>query len=302
MNARLEQSRAVLGEVTAAAHLSSTDAEPIRLGENDLWRLPGGIVVRIARPGQDAAAAREVAVTRWLSDNHFPAVRPLPIDQPIHAGGRVATLWEELPPHRAGTTDELAVLLRQLHALPVPCLCEGQGAVELGLLDPFVRLADRIRAVGAETVTDDVRGWLLDRLEVLRHEWGALPDGMPKTVIHGDAWRGNVAATTDRAYLLDFERTSLGPPEWDLASTAVGYDSAGSISRKQYERFVASYGFDVMTWSGYATLRSIRELRLVTFALQLAPTSQQAAAEAHYRLACLRGAAGPRPWHWSSIT
>ena len=46
----------------------------MRLGENALYRLPGGIVARVSRVGQFAAAAREVAVARWLEANHVPAV------------------------------------------------------------------------------------------------------------------------------------------------------------------------------------------------------------------------------------
>ncbi|MFJ4770845.1 cytochrome P450 [Streptomyces uncialis] len=48
-------------------------------------------------PGQEQAAAREITVTRWLAALDFPAVRPLAIDQPVHAAGRTATFWEELP-------------------------------------------------------------------------------------------------------------------------------------------------------------------------------------------------------------
>lgn len=55
------ESFAVLEEVADAAGLSADGAEPIRLAENDLWKLSNDVVVRIARPGQDEVAAREVA-------------------------------------------------------------------------------------------------------------------------------------------------------------------------------------------------------------------------------------------------
>jgi hypothetical protein len=91
---RTQRSFTHLVAAAKAAGLSSVGAEAIRLAENDLWRLPGGVVVRIARPGQAAAAAREVAVARWLAVHDFPAVRPLPTPQPVHTGDRVATFWE----------------------------------------------------------------------------------------------------------------------------------------------------------------------------------------------------------------
>ncbi|MBB0246379.1 phosphotransferase, partial [Streptomyces alkaliphilus] len=116
------RSLAVLRRITALAGFSADGAEPIRLAENDIWRLaPGtGVVVRIAREGQAEAAAREVAIARWLATSGVPAVRPLPIDQPVLAAGRPATFWEELPPHRPSTEKGPAPVLRHLHDLPIP--------------------------------------------------------------------------------------------------------------------------------------------------------------------------------------
>lgn len=289
---RTEESFAVLREVVAAAGLSVEGAQPIRLAENDLWRLPANIVVRIARPGQEAAAAREVAVTRWLAEHDVPAVRPLPMEQPVQACGRAATFWEELPPHRHGTEVDLAPLLRRLHDLPKP-------SFPIGRLDPFVRITDRLAA--ARSVSDDDQEWLLHRLDALRQEWNHLPAGQPECVIHGDAWGGNCAVTADGAVLMDFERTSVGPPEWDLLSTAIEHDTFGTLPEDRYRKYCEAYGYDVMTWGGYPILRGIRELRLVSFALQIADQDQGAQGQAQYRIACVRGRRGPRPWGWTAV-
>lgn len=289
---RTEESFAVLREVVAAAGLSVEGAQPIRLAENDLWRLPANIVVRIARPGQEAAAAREVAVTRWLAEHDVPAVRPLPMEQPVQACGRAATFWEELPPHRHGTEVDLAPLLRRLHDLPKP-------SFPIGRLDPFVRITDRLAA--ARSVSDDDQEWLLHRLDALRQEWNHLPAGQPECVIHGDAWGGNCAVTADGAVLMDFERTSEGPPEWDLLSTAIEHDTFGTLPEDGYRRYCEAYGYDVMTWGGYPILRGIRELRLVSFALQIADQDPGALGQAQYRISCVRGRRGPRPWGWTAV-
>jgi aminoglycoside phosphotransferase (APT) family kinase protein len=289
---RIEESLTVLREVVAAAGLSAAGAQPIRLAENDLWRLPANVVVRIARAGQEAAAAREVAVTRWLATHGVPVVRPLPVEQPVHAGGRAATFWEELPPHRHGTEVDLAPLLRQLHDLPKP-------SFHIGKLDPFVRITDRLSA--ARSVSDNDREWLLSRLDNLRQEWDHLPAGQPECVIHGDAWGGNCAVTAHGAVLLDFERTSEGPPEWDLTSTAIEHDTFGTLSKDGYQRYCEAYGHDVMTWDGYPILREIRELRAVSFALQIADQDPGALDQAQHRVACARGQRGPRPWGWTAV-
>ncbi|MGQ4436996.1 MULTISPECIES: phosphotransferase family protein [unclassified Streptomyces] len=289
---RTEKSFTVLKEVVAAAGLSAEGAQPIRLAENDLWRLPANIVVRIARPGQEAAAAREVAVARWLAEHDVPAVRPLPMEQPVQARGRAATFWEELPPHRHGTEIDLAPLLRRLHGLPKP-------SFHIGRLDPFVRVSDRLAA--ARSVSDGDREWLLRRLDTLRQEWDHLPVGQPECVIHGDAWGGNCAVTADGAVLMDFERTSEGPPEWDLLSTAIEHDTFGNLPEDRYRRYCEAYGHDVMAWDGYPVLRGIRELRLVSFALQIADQDPGTLNQAQYRIACLRGQHGPRPWGWRAV-
>ncbi|WP_369183530.1 phosphotransferase family protein [Streptomyces sp. Y1] len=277
-------SRALLLRACARVGLPAAGAEPIRHGENALWRLPGGVVARIGRAGQLAAAGRELTVARWLQARGVPAVRPLDtVDQPCAVDDQPVTFWHELPPHAAGTPADLAPLLLRLHRLPAPW-------PPLAPLDPFVRLPQRLD--GASTLRPSDRRWLRERLAALRTAWADLPPGLPTAVVHGDAWGGNVAVTADTAYLLDFERTALGPPEWDLTAVAVERDTFGSPS---YPAFCAAYGTDVTAWPGYPTLRDIRELRLTLFAFQ------HAAPEAHHRLACLRGERGPRPWHWTAV-
>ncbi|MFF3976636.1 phosphotransferase enzyme family protein [Streptomyces sp. NPDC001828] len=287
-----EESLAVLKEVAAVAGLSADGAEPIRLAENDLWKLANDEVVRISRVGQDEVAAREVAVARWLAENNVPAVRPTSKDQPVHACGRAATFWELLPPHRQGTEAELAPLLRRMHKLPRPTFAIGQ-------LQPFVRIAERIGA--ARCVTDGDRTWLAGRLNELKEQWSQLPPGLTHSVIHGDAWGGNCAVTDEGALLLDFERTSMGPPEWDLTSTAVAFDTFGTLSAAQYADYSEQYGYDVRDWAGYPILRGIRELRLVTFSLQTADQNPEALDQAQYRISCVRGREGRRPWHWTAV-
>lgn len=291
---RTDASWAVLEKAAAAVDLPVDGAEVIRLSENDLWRLPDGVVARVARAGQEQAAAREVAVTRWLAKEDVPAVRPLACEQPVYALGRPTTFWKELPPHRSGSGADLAPLLRQLHDLPAP------DHLPLHVMDPFVRLEDRL--LSARSIGEDDRRWLLDLLADLRAEWAQLPSGRPKSVIHGDAWAGNCAVTSQgEAYLLDFERTALGHPEWDLTSTAVGVDTLGNLSHDAYEDYCSAYGYDVRSWDGYPTMRSIRELRMTSFAFQAADEHPDIHEQATYRLSCLRGRQGPRPWGWQSL-
>ncbi|QHC32758.1 phosphotransferase family protein [Streptomyces sp. HF10] len=285
--------RAVLERACAAAGFDPAGAEPIRLAENAIWRLTGGVVARIARPGQETSANREVRVARWLERSNVPAVRALGVEQPVTAAGHPVTFWRELPQHENGSVADVVGLLKLLHALPKP------DDLNLGALDPFVRVTERIDA--ATTLHDDDRQWLRDRLYDLKGRWADRPTGLPECVVHGDAWVGNVVVTDEGPLLIDFERVSLGPPEWDLASTAVKLTTTGSVSRAEYTEFCAAYGTDVTEWDGYELLSGARQLRMTTYAAQHAATHDEWRPEAQYRVDCLRGRAGPPPWQWKGI-
>ncbi|WIX76029.1 aminoglycoside phosphotransferase family protein [Amycolatopsis carbonis] len=291
------ESRAILSIAATDLDLDAGGAKVIRLGENHLYRLPEGIVARIGRRGQSAAAANEVAVARWLQRSGVPAVRVVPgLEQPMTIAESPVTFWEELPPHEAGTVADVAGLLRQLHKLAPP------SEFTLPTLAPFVRLDERIDA--ATTISDDDRAWLHQRLAELQDAYVNLPEGLPACVVHGDAWRGNVARTADgRVFLLDFERCSFGPPEWDLVSTAVSRVTTGWLGDGEWAAYCDAYGLDVTRWAGFEVLRDIRELRMTLMAIQVAAGNPERYSEqAAHRLACLRGLRGERPWaDWTAV-
>jgi Ser/Thr protein kinase RdoA (MazF antagonist) len=267
----------------------------MKVAENAIYRLPQpGVVVRIAKAGQRAAAERELTIADWLRASRVPAVEPADLPTTfVMVGDRPVTFWKELPAHRSGTATEIAVALQRLHALePPPFLAE---------VDPFVRLEQRIDA--AATLSADDRRWLQQHLAALQTQWAHLPGGLPWSPIHGDAWEGNVVTTNDGTTLfLDLERTSIGPPEWDLTSTAIKHSSFGWITGERYAEFVHAYGFDVATWTGFPLLRDIREMRMTCMAAQAASQHPGRAKQAQLRVDSLRGRSGPRPWAgWEAI-
>ncbi|MGW7477069.1 phosphotransferase family protein [Nonomuraea muscovyensis] len=120
--------------------------------------------------------------------------------------------------------------------------------------------------------------------------------------MHGDAWTGNVVTTDDgEAVLLDLERCSIGPPEWDLTSTAVKAFTLAGITADDYNTFVGTYEHDVTAWPWFETLRDIREFRMTCMAAQVASENPQRHDEVLLRLACLRSEHGPRPWPWTAV-
>jgi hypothetical protein len=287
--------RAVLELACASAGILLDRPELIREGENSLWRTGPGVVARISRSTDRRRIEREIRIARWLSEQGFPAVRPVAtVVQPVIAAGHIVTFWEDIGPHEPGNPLEVARLLRQLHALRPP------ESLAPGLLDPFVRLESRLQA--AQALDEDERRELLTRVNSLQQGWSQLPSGLDGCLLHGDAWVGNVARLpTGETLLLDLERSGIGPPEWDLVSTAIKLTSFAWISEREYQEFCELYGSDVTSWAGFSLLRDIRELRMTSAALQRADVDPAIVAEARFRVQCVLGRAGGRPWSWRSI-
>jgi Ser/Thr protein kinase RdoA (MazF antagonist) len=271
----------------ALAGRPAAGAEPLRAGEDALVRLPDGVLARVAPPGGTDRARHEIAVSRWLAGVGVPAVRPAAGTVLVEVDGRAVTFWEALPPHRRARGELAARALRRLHAVPVP------RTPELPALDPFRRIEPRLRR--SPLPTPSQRGELLDRLDRLRAAYAELAPGLPRGVVHGDAWAGNVVETEDgEVLLLDLVRVGIGPPEWDLVATALDRSTFGIMNASGYRGFVAAYGHDVMAWPGFGVLRDVRELRVVAYALHAAEVDPGLAGQASLRVRDLL--AGVRPW------
>lgn len=290
----MRQASDVLEAACQDLDIDPTGAELIRVGENTLYRLSGGIVARVTRAGQIETARKETRVSRWLQEQGIPVVEILPnLAQPVKIDDRAVTFWRELPTHREGTIRQVAHVLRRIHALQPP------ADLKLPPLEPFVRLKQRIAE--ATVLDDTARKWLLGHLARLEQRYANLPAGLPTSAVHGDAWGGNIIDTADGPVVLDLERFAYGPPEWDLASIAVDHFTFGTTSAAEWVAFCQQYGHDITAWSGYPILRDARELRKVTFAAQMATQFPQLKTQALYRLACIQGQAGHRPWNWVPV-
>jgi aminoglycoside phosphotransferase (APT) family kinase protein len=284
----------ILSAAAQQAGVNTSGAEIIRDGSNVMYRLPGGIVARVGRPGSADTAEREVRVSRWLADLGVSVTRVVSgLTQPVMVDDRPITWWVLLPEHRPGTPAELGEVLRTLHGLPVPT------DLRLPTFDPFDGLTQRTSQDVA--ITEDDRAWLTAELAELRERYRQLSVGPPSHVIHGDAWQGNIAVAGDGVpVLLDLERVSGGHPEWDLISLAVDYTDFARLTAEDYQSFVDAYGTDVTTALAFPTFARIQELRWLCFAISKSATSTTAAAEVRHRIACLRGDI-PRPWTWTAF-
>jgi aminoglycoside phosphotransferase (APT) family kinase protein len=283
-----------LEEACATAGLDAAGARLLRMGSNAVYHLasPSPVIVRIARPGADIEPVRRaVAVARWLAAEDYPAVRVIDVDQPVVANGYLVTFWQSVSEDgdQFASTSQIAAILAQLHHLTVP------EDLHLHPLDPFANVGPRIEA--SSQLAPDDRAFLIATTARLKDAYADLEFVLPPGVIHGDASVGNVLRDSSGApVLIDLDGFSLGPREWDLALTAMYYDSFGWHTRAEYEDFVHVYGYDIMQWPGYPVLREVRELLMVTWLAQKAAEDAKSAAEVGRRISDLRTGASRKDW------
>lgn len=264
------------------AGLDHRGARLLKFTANAVFRLRHDpVVVRIA--GSTALrhrAAKVVAVAGWLAEHDVPAVRLLPgLAQPVHVGAYQATLWRAVAAsRRRPSTKDLAVLLRRLHALPLPDF-------ELPAWQP---LDDVRRRLGdAEGLDAADRHFLEDRCAELTERLATLDYPLAECVVHGDAHLGNVIPVRRRPVLCDFDSTCVGPPEWDLTPIPVGLRRFGG-SRRAARIFASAYGFNVTKWPGFAVLCEVRELKLATSVLPILRSNPGVVPELRRRLDSVR--------------
>ncbi|RDI51056.1 phosphotransferase family protein [Nocardia mexicana] len=287
-------SDAVLVRAARLAGVDLNGREIIREGSHAIYRVAGNIVARIGSPGSFLDAEREVRISRWLNSSGIPTVEAVAeLPQPVSVEGRPVTWWHLIPDHRPATPTELGVMLRALHAVTPPL------EPKLPEYDPFGNLRERLAGSPAN---DDDTAWLLTWYDKLSRKYRELPDPSAPTVLHGDAWQGNlVVPPSGIPTVLDLDKVSLGRPEWDLIPLAVDYTDFSRITKSDYQSFVDAYGgYDVTTWPGFRTLADIQELRWTAFALGQAATSAEALRQAEHRISCLRGDV-QRPWQWDAF-
>ncbi|MFB7173138.1 phosphotransferase enzyme family protein [Streptomyces sp. NPDC056254] len=278
-------------DVLAAAGLTGAGLrEPLllALGENAVFAV-GGLVVKV---GREAAllerAERELAVADWFAASGIPAVRAAE-PKPRLVDGHPLTLWHRLPEAvRPAGPEDLAVLLRAVHALPAPPFALPPRDL-LGGVERWLRLA-------GDFVDPADAAYLRSRRDAYADEVAALTPHLPPGPVHGDALPRNVHVGPDGPVLVDLETVSADLREHDLVVMALSRDRYG-MPAAEYEAFTAAYGWDVRDWEGCAVLRGARETASCAWVAQHAPANRSARTEFHRRVASLRTAAPQTRWH-----
>jgi hypothetical protein len=165
--------------------------------------------------------------------------------------------------------------------------CRSGSALEdlhLPELAPFASAPQRIEA--STWLSPQDRAFLPSMLAQTQTAYARLEFALPPGVIHGDANVGNVQVDHHgNPVVIDLDEFATGPRKWDLALTALYYDSFGWYTRKDTKTSCACTA--LTSWPG-PVMRAVREFLMVTWVIQKPAESGQAAAEATKRIAALR--------------
>ncbi|MEU4952479.1 phosphotransferase enzyme family protein [Streptomyces lavendulae] len=263
-------------------------AELLAFGENAVFAVDG-LVVKVGREaGLLARAERELAVAGWLAGAGVPAVRAAE-PAPRLLAGHPVTLWHRLPDAvRPAGPEDLAALLRPLHALPAPPFALPPRDLLDGV-ERWLRLA-------GDAVDPEDAAFLRARRDAYADEVAALTPHLPPGPIHGDALPRNVHVGPGGPVLVDLETVSADLREHDLVVMALSRDRYG-LPADAYRAFTDAYGWDVREWEGCAVLRGARETASCAWVSQHAPSNPGALAEFRRRVASLREGDTEMRWH-----
>ncbi|WP_275462461.1 aminoglycoside phosphotransferase family protein [Streptomyces noursei] len=268
--------------LAAAGHPEpAADARLLALGENAVFALgERDVVVRVGRsPELLARAERELAVAQWLAAQDVPAVRAAEPTARL-VDGHPVTYWRRLPEAvRPARPQDLAALLRLVHALPEPPFALPRRELLDGV-ERWLRLA-------GDAVSPSDAEYLRGRRDAFALAATALEPHLPRGPIHGDALPRNVHIGPDGPVLVDLETFSSDLREHDLVVMALSRDRYG-LGAEGYDAFASVYGWDVRDWEGCAVLRGSRETASCAWVSQHAPGNPAALGEFRRRIASLR--------------
>jgi len=174
--------------------------EVLRVTSQTAVGAAGPIVVRVAMPGRSSVdAGLLVRAARSLHAAGVPTANPR---GGLTVGNWEVTLWERCADDGRPRWAALGRSIRDFHTA---------SAVALPTLPPFSATLEDLRAVVLRT---EVKGH--DAARIWERESTRIATAPQVPVLHGDVNLGNVL-WSDRPLLVDLERCSSGPPEWDFA-------------------------------------------------------------------------------------
>lgn len=284
--------RHIVTQACKISRLNDSNARLLRGHTNAVVLLPeDSVVMKVARRGTPTdTVQRTVQFVQWLMDRGFPTAPLHPdLEQPLIVDGHAVTFWTYLPQteEHAVSASQIAKPLFALHNLPTPPIP----------LPPHdnVRAIRRSLAAITSLPAPELQ-FLSDCADQLEAALEQVTFALPKGLLQGDPQHRNALHHHGESLLIDWDTVSYGQPEWDLVTIEVhcrrfGYGPA------HYQSFAEAYGYDVTTLPGYATLRDLRELRMITTNARKTRHAPQSVYEVKRRVEGLRRGDSGLPWH-----
>lgn len=284
-------------ELTAVCGVIGIDPSGARMlpsRSNAVFHLPAtDVVVRLssAIPTNEERAARVVLLSTWIADQGGPALAPTLYPQPVQVAGTVATLWPYLHSPDPPRARDLAGAVRELHRLSAqpPPLPEHQ---------PLARLHEALDldlARDRPALPADTRTWLLAHAARLQRAYDTTSTPLGRGLIHADVQTDNLLQDHNGRWLLiDWDRASHGPREFDLAFAIPDHFHDSDTERSE---FSLAYGYDITSWTGWTLIRDLTELHSLASYIRRAATNAAARDELDRRVGSLVDNDRSVVWH-----
>jgi hypothetical protein len=166
---------------------------------------------------------RELDVAAWLVAQGKPVAAPSPLVplEPVRQDGFSMTFWEYVEQDRSAEIDYIAGTARaaELHAVLADYPTELPWMTPLLAVPSVLPELEAVPGLLEQEDIDRARAeWkVLGPLLTSRAEFERVFPSATIQTIHGDAPSYNVIPTADGVLWSDFEDTTLGPLEWDMA-------------------------------------------------------------------------------------
>jgi aminoglycoside phosphotransferase (APT) family kinase protein len=213
-----EANRAVAAAMSTASEIGLAVDDAVVLNDSNrlvVRLMPCDTVARVTPVTHPFSAERELELVRRLAETDSPVA---PLEARVEPrlfvrGAFTITMWAYFGPVRARMLPpaEYASALERLHA----------ALREVEVATP--RFLDRVAAVQHDVASQDVtpdlagtdRALLADTLRNLSES--IVIRRPPEQLLHGEPHPGNVLDTKNGLLFIDFENTTHGPIEYDLA-------------------------------------------------------------------------------------
>ncbi len=193
----------------------------------------------------------------------------------------VATFWPYRSAAAQPSAHDVGSLIRSLHQQPAP-------PFRIPQYRPLRRLRDALAVDAARpqpVLSDEERGWLRDQADALVAAFKTTGFPLGYGLVHADAHEENIVPADHGWVLIDWDNACYGPRELDLVGTLPDHFHTPHTHRAE---FVRAYGYDLLEWPGWKSLRDITEYHSLGSYIRIAADEPRAEHELRRRVQSLR--------------